>query len=76
MLHSAPMARRLPCPSASRHGLSFGTLRSGQELLTIVPPGPLVNAIAFSPDGKRLVAAGESEAGEDLIWDWSVQRTD
>jgi WD40 repeat protein/serine/threonine protein kinase len=49
-------------------------VRTGQELLSIDPPGPVVSNLLFSPTGDRLVATGEDTTGQDHIWEWAIRR--
>jgi len=41
---------------------------TGQERLTLKPPGAKVNRVRFSPDGKRIGTAGDAAAGV-RTWD-------
>jgi WD40 repeat protein len=49
-------------------------VRTGQELLSIAPPGPIVHAMLFSPSGDRLFASGEDKNGQDHIWEWAISK--
>lgn len=46
-------------------------VRTGQELLTIAPPGSIGNTVLFSPSGERLVALSKDKK---QIWEWAVRR--
>jgi len=47
--------------------------RTGQELMRLDCAGTLLRIVAFSPDGKRLVATGHDEDNHGRIWEWLIR---
>ena len=60
-----PTARPSP-PPATTSSSSCGTSRTGKEIRTLRDHIDAIYALAFTPDGKRLVSGAADRVGEDL----------
>ena len=67
-----PDGKTLAATVQSPTSIMLWDVRTGQELLTIEAPAIRVTHLLFSPQGDRIVAAGEDKAGKHQIWQWTT----
>jgi WD40 repeat protein len=69
-IHENTLAAAFSRPSA----ISLWDLRTRQVLLDLSCDLEIITGVAFSPDGRRLVATGSTANKHGAIWEWTIRR--
>jgi WD40 repeat protein len=69
-IHQNTLAAAFSRPSA----ISLWDLRTRQVLLDLSCDLEIITGVAFSPDGRRLVATGSTANKHGAIWEWTIRR--
>lgn len=68
----APDGKTIAATIQSPASVMLWDVRTGQDLYSIEAPAVRVTHLLFSPQGDRLIAAGEDESGATRIWQWTT----